>query len=63
MFITFKEWLVARESSAFTRLRNNAVLGLAPPIPAASIHSRSTASPFIVDNLTKKKKRRKRRRK
>lgn len=63
MFITFKEWLVARESSAFTRLRNNAALGLAPPIPAAAIHSRSTASPFVVNNLTKKKKRRKRRRK
>lgn len=54
--IKFKDWLAIRESSAFTRLRQQAALGLAPPIPAASLHSRSTASPFQVSKLSKKKR-------
>jgi hypothetical protein len=54
-FITFSDWIAARESSAFTRLRHAAALGLAPPIPAASINSRSTASPFESEKLRKKK--------
>ena len=50
----FKTWLLKQESSAFTRLRRDAALGLKPPIPAAAVHSRSTASPFEVKQLTKK---------
>lgn len=45
-FIKFSDWIVARESSSFTRLRHAAALGLMPPIPDASINSRSTATPF-----------------
>ena len=63
-FIKFSDWVLARESSAFTRLRHAAALGLMPPIPDASINSRSTASPFEQKSLkgkgTKKKKRKKR---
>lgn len=62
-FIKFSDWVLARESSAFTRLRHAAALGLMPPIPDASINSRSTASPFEQKALkgkgAKKKKRRK----
>lgn len=57
---TFKDWLANQdESSAFTRRRHAAALGLAPPIPAASVHSRSTASPFETEKLTKKSKKKK----
>lgn len=60
----FSDWLVARESSSFTRLRNAAAHGLMPPIPDAAINSRSTASPFEQKALkgrgSKKKKRKKR---
>ena len=58
--IKFSDWLIsAKESSSFTRLRWNAAMGLAPPIPDASIHSRSTATPWMVEKLTKKKKKKK----
>lgn len=58
--IKFSDWLItAKESSAFTRLRWNAAMGLAPPIPDASMHSRSTASPWMVEKKTKKKKKKK----
>ena len=60
---SFKDWILSRESSAFTRLRWNAALGLAPPIPDASINSRSTAAPWQVENLSKKKKKKKRKHK
>jgi hypothetical protein len=50
-FIKFSNWMLARESSSFTRLRNAAALGLMPPIPDASINSRSTASPFEQKSL------------
>lgn len=65
-FIKFSDWVLARESSAFTRLRHAAALGLMPPIPDASINSRSTASPFEQKSLKgrgskrKRKKRKKR---
>tara|TARA_Y100000034_G_scaffold43496_3_gene53103 strand:- start:26584 stop:26766 length:183 start_codon:yes stop_codon:yes gene_type:complete len=55
----FLTWLHKQdESSAFTRLRRDAALGLKPPIAAASVHSRSTAHPFEVEELgdCKKKK-------
>ena len=54
--ISFRDWINARESSAFTRLRHNAALGLMPPIAPASVNSRSTASPFEVEKLGKGKK-------
>lgn len=57
--IRFRDWLIQRESSAFTRLRQASALGLMPPIPAASLHSRSTATPFQVEKLTPKKKKKK----
>lgn len=49
--IKFSDWIVARESSSFTRLRTAAALGLMPPIPDASINSRSTATPFEAKSL------------
>ena len=54
--ISFKDWILAQESSAFTRRRRAAALGLAPPIPAAAVHSRSTAHPFEVEMLVKTNK-------
>lgn len=57
-FIKFSDWIVARESSAFTRLRHAAALGLMPPIPDASINSRSTATPFEQKALKGKGSRR-----
>jgi len=66
-FMKFSDWIVARESSSFTRLRHAAALGLMPPIPDASINSRSTASPFEQKSLkgkgSKRKKKRKKREK
>lgn len=44
---TFRDWLVVREASAFTRTRGNAALNLGPSIPDASINSRSTALPSV----------------
>lgn len=59
-FTKFSDWVLARESSAFTRLRQAAAFGLMPPIPDAAINSRSTASPFEQSALKGKgvKKRR-----
>ena len=49
---SFEEWIAQQqESSAFTRLRRSAALGLMPPIAPAAIHSRSTAHPFEVEVL------------
>lgn len=61
--ITFKDWLIARESSASTRARHAAALGLMPMAVVGSIHGRSTASPFEVKSLTSKKKKKKKKRK
>lgn len=60
----FSDWILAKESSSFTRLRRAAAFGLMPPIPDASINSRSTATPFEQKSLkgkglAKKKKRKK----
>lgn len=57
--ISFTDWVAAQESSAFTRLRQDAALGLKPPIPDASLHSRSTAAPWQVPKKKKKKKHKK----
>lgn len=63
-FIKFSDWIVARESSPFTRLRAAAAFGLMPPIPDASINSHSTATPFQQKALKGKgvKKKRKKKR-
>ena len=61
--ISFKDWILAQESSAFTRRRRAAALGLAPPIPAASVHSRSTGHPFEVEMIVKANKKPKKKRK
>lgn len=66
-FPKFSEWILTRESSSFTRLRRAAAFGLMPPIPDASINSRSTASPFELKSLegkgSKKKSKKKRKKK
>lgn len=61
--IKFSDWLVARESSSFTRLRDAAAKGLMPPIPDASINSRSTATPAQQKALLGKSKKKKKSRK
>jgi hypothetical protein len=53
-FMKFSDWVLARESSAWTRLRKDAKKGLKPKPPAAAVHSRSTAGPR--DDYTKGKK-------
>lgn len=59
--ITYKEWKLALgESSPSTRQRNGWAMGNYPP--SASVMSRSTPSPFIMDKAIKefgKKKRKK----
>lgn len=60
---TFKEFMAQRESSAFTRTRKQALLGLGPDIPDASLHSRSTAPPGLVDYAEKRKKGKKKKKK
>ena len=54
--ISFKDWILAQESSPFTRRRRAAALGLAPPIPAAALHSHGTAHPFEVEMIVKANK-------
>lgn len=63
MRLKFSDWLLTRESSSFTRLRHASALGLMPPMPDASINSRSTASPFEQKALKGKGSKKKRRRK
>ncbi len=58
-FMSFKDYVLTKESSAATRLRSDAALGLKPPIPDAMLHSRSTASPFEVEQIQKKNKKKK----
>ncbi len=53
---SFKNWLKTQESSAFTRRRSAAARGLAPPIPDASLHSRSTCPPAELEMVKDKKK-------
>ena len=55
--ISFKDWFNQHESSAFTRARREAALGLRPPM--ADFASRSTPSPFEFKSLTKKLKKKK----
>ena len=62
-FTRFYDWIVARESSAATRLRSAAARDLMPPIPDAAINSHSTASPFEQKSLKGKGKKKKKLRK
>ncbi len=50
----FKDWLLAQETTAFTRSRKAAAQELGPDIPDASINSHDTASPWIQNALKKK---------
>jgi hypothetical protein len=50
--ISFKDWLIQQESSAHTRARHAAALGLMPLATVGSIHGRSTASPSEVKSLS-----------
>lgn len=43
----FSDWLKVKESTAFTRSRNQAALGLGPSIPDAEINSHDTAKPWV----------------
>jgi hypothetical protein len=54
--ITFTDWIIARESSASTRARHDAALGLKPLAVIGSLHGRSTASPFETKSIEKKAK-------
>lgn len=55
--ISIYDWIQQQdESSPWTRLRHDAALGLKPKPPAASVHSRSTGSPFEVCKLAKDRK-------
>lgn len=47
--LKFSDWLKIRESSASTRLKRQAALGLAPPV--ADIFSHGTPPPWQVDRL------------
>jgi hypothetical protein len=51
--ISYNDWIAKQieESSAFTRLRQDAANGLKPPIPDAEIDSHSTAPPWQVPKL------------
>jgi len=53
-FTKFSDWVLARESSAWTRRRKEATAGLQTKPPAAAVHSRSTAGPR--EDYTKGKK-------
>lgn len=60
-FVRFSDWMLAKESSPATRLRNAAALGLMPPIPAASINSHSTAPAWQQKKLLGKSRPKKKR--
>ena len=61
-FVRFSDWMLAKESSPATRLRNASALGLMPPIPAASINSHSTAPAWQQKKLLGKSRPKKKRR-
>ncbi len=54
--MSFKEWLLTRESTSHTRARAAAAKGLMPSATVGSLHGGSTAAPWIVKALKKKKK-------
>jgi hypothetical protein len=62
MELNFGEWLKAQESSASTRNKWMAALGL-QPMYSADVFGRATPHPWVADKLTKKLKNKKRRKK
>lgn len=54
--ISFKQWLIHKESSSHTRARTAAALGLMPLATVGSLHGRSTAHPWEAKQITKKSK-------
>lgn len=51
---TFRDWVKVKESTAFTRSRNQAALGLGPSIPNAAINSHDTARPWVSKAIMKR---------
>lgn len=58
---TFSDWMRIKESTAFTRERNQAALGLGPSIPDAEINSHDTAKPWVSKAIQKRNKKKKKR--
>lgn len=56
---TFIDWMTTKESTAFTRARNQAALGLGPSIPDAEINSHDTARPWVSKAIQKRNKKKK----
>jgi hypothetical protein len=56
---TFQDWLKVKESTAFTRSRNAAALGIGPSIPDAEINSHDTARPWVSKAIQKRNKKKK----
>lgn len=56
---TFHDWLKVKESTAFTRSRNAAALGIGPSIPDAEINSHDTARPWVSKAIQKRNKKKK----
>lgn len=58
-FKSFKDWIDAKEDSAFGRSRKAAAQGLGPSIPDAAINSRNTAPEWQKDAIEKRNKKKK----
>lgn len=58
---SFKDYLAAMESTAFTRARKEAAAGLKPPM--ADFMSHSTPSPSEFESLSKQLKKKKKKKK
>lgn len=58
-FKSFKDWIDAKEDSAFGRSRKAAAQGLGPSIPDAAINSRNTAPAWQKDAIEKRNKKKK----
>lgn len=59
---TFFDWLKSNESSASTRNKWNAALGL-QPMYSADVFGHSTPRPWIAEKLTKKLKKKSKKKK
>lgn len=49
----FRDWVLARESTAKTRTANAVALGLAPLAALGSPHGHSTLRPWQADSISK----------
>ncbi len=63
MIPKFSDWLKVRESTAFTRKRRAAALGIGPSIPDAEIHRHSTARPWEAEAIKKRNKKERKKKK